>query len=72
MVVFIDDILIYSKSKEEHELHLHIALQLLWEHQLYAKLRKFWMEQVMFLGHIICKDGVSVDPTKIEAVVYWP
>lgn len=74
VVVFINDILLYSMSKEEHERHPRIALQLLWEHQLYTKLSKyeFWLEQVMFLGHIISKDGVSVDHAKIEVVVNWP
>lgn len=73
IVVFIDDILVYSKTKEEHEEHLRIALQLLRENQLYAKLNKceFWLEQVAFLGHIISREGLSVDPSKIEAVVQW-
>lgn len=71
IVVFIDDILVYSKTKEEHEEHLRIALQLLRENQLHAKLNKckFWLEQVAFLGHIISREGLSVDPSKIEAVV---
>ena len=73
VVVFIDDILVYSKTKEEHEEHLRIALQLLRENQLYAKLNKceFWLEQVAFLGHLISREGLSVDPSKIEAVVQW-
>ncbi|XXG85803.1 hypothetical protein AAC387_Pa11g0821 [Persea americana] len=73
IVVFIDDILVYSKSREEHEEHLRIALQLLRENQLYAKLSKceFWLEQVALSGRIISKEGLSVDPTKIEAVVKW-
>ena len=72
-VVFIDDILVYSKSREEHEEHLRIALQLLRDNQLYAKLTKcdFWLEEVAFLGHIISKEGLSVDPAKIDAVVKW-
>ena len=74
IVVFIDDILIYSKSIEEHELHLRLALQTLREHKLYAKLSKceFWLDHVMFLGHVVSKDGISIDPQKIEAVVNWP
>ena len=72
-VVFIDDILVYSKTKEEHGEHLRIALQLLRENQLYAKLRKceFWLDQVTFLGHIISKEGLAVEPSKIEAVMNW-
>lgn len=73
IVVFIDDILIYSKSKEEHENHLRTALQILREKKLYAKLSKceFWLDSVAFLGHVINQDGVSVDPQKIEAIVDW-
>ena len=74
IVVFIDDILIYSKSIEEHEQHLRLALQTLREQKLYAKLSKceFWLDHVMFLGHVVSKDGISVDPQKVEAVVNWP
>ena len=74
VVVFIDDILVYSKSKQEHEEHLRIVLEILREKQLYAKFSKceFWLDQVAFLGHIISKDGVSVDPAKIKAVKDWP
>ena len=70
VIVFIDDILIYSSSEEEHEYHLRLVLQRLREHQLYAKFSKceFWLPQVAFLGHIVGKDGVLVDPSKIEAV----
>lgn len=73
VVVFIDDILIYSKSKEEHKGHLHKVLQVLKEKQLYANLGKceFWLEDVKFLGHVISKDGIAVDPIKVEAVVAW-
>lgn len=73
IVIFIDDILVYSKSTEEHADHLRALLQLLRVHQLYAKLEKcdFWLEQVAFLGHIITRDGLAVDPAKIEAVMNW-
>jgi hypothetical protein len=72
-VVFIDDVLVYSKSREDHEEHLRTSLQLLRDNQLYAKLSKceFWLEQVAFLGHIISKEGLAVNPAKIEAVVDW-
>ncbi|XP_021769525.1 uncharacterized protein LOC110733773 [Chenopodium quinoa] len=73
LVVFIDDILIYSKDKEEHKKHLRKVLSYLREHQLYAKLSKceFWLEKVAFLGDVISKEGVSVDPSKIRAVNDW-
>ena len=71
VMVFVDDILIYSKSKEEHEDYLRVVLQILRDHQLYAKLSKceFWLTEVKFLGHIMSASGVSVDPEKIEAVM---
>jgi hypothetical protein len=70
VVVFIDDILVYSRSEEEH---LRLALQRLREHRLYAKLSKceFWMKQVTFLGHIVLKGGISVDPSKVQDVMSW-
>ncbi|XP_056690221.1 uncharacterized protein [Spinacia oleracea] len=73
VVVFIDDILIYLKNKEDHEDHLREVLVTLRENQLYAKLSKceFWLEKVAFLGHVITKEGVSVDPAKIQAVSYY-
>ena len=66
VIVFIDDILVYSSSSEEHSKHLRIVLQTLRERQLYAKLSKcqFWLDKVAFLGHVISADGVSVDPQK--------
>ncbi|CAJ2633781.1 unnamed protein product [Trifolium pratense] len=74
VIVFIDDILIYSKSKEEHEQHLRLVLQTLRENQLYAKFSKceFWLDNVTFLGHVVSKNGISVDPSKVEAVQNWP
>ena len=64
VVVFVDNILIYSQSEEEHEDHLRIVLQALREHQLYAKFSKceFWLTKVRFLGHLVSDSGVSVDP----------
>ena len=74
VVVFIDDILVYSKSMEEHVYHLRTVLQIPREHQLIAKFSKcdFWTESVAFLGHVVTKDGIQVDPQKIEAVSEWP
>ena len=73
VVVFIDDILIYSKSKEEHEGHLRIVLQTLRDHQLYAKFSKceFWLTEVKFLGHVVSASGVSVDLENVEVVMSW-
>ncbi|WVZ52961.1 hypothetical protein U9M48_003959, partial [Paspalum notatum var. saurae] len=73
VVVFIDDILVYSKSEEEHEEHLRTVLNRLREHQLYAKFSKcaFWLWEVSFLGHILSEKGVAVDPSKVEDVLNW-
>jgi hypothetical protein len=73
VVVFIDDILIYSKSQEEHVEHLRIVLSILRKHQLFAKFKKceFWLDNVAFLGHVVTKEGIAVDPGKVEAVVNW-
>ncbi|KAL4027946.1 hypothetical protein IC575_011136 [Cucumis melo] len=73
VIVFIDDILIYSKTEAEHKEHLRIVLQTLRDNKLYAKFSKceFWLKQVSFLGHVVSKAGVSVDPAKIEAVTGW-
>ncbi|XP_058005351.1 uncharacterized protein LOC110638799 [Hevea brasiliensis] len=73
VVVFIDDILVYSKNAEKHDKHLRIVLQTLREKQLYAKLSKceFWLEQVAFLKHIVSTEGIKVDPSKIEAILNW-
>jgi hypothetical protein len=71
VVVFIDDILVYSKAMEEHEEHLRIVLQRLREHQLYAKFSKceFWIKEVPFLGHVISPKGITVDPSKVREVL---
>ena len=73
VVVFIDDILVYSKSEEEHAEHLRLVLETLREHKLYAKLRKceFWRKEVGFLGHILSAGGIAVDPEKIQAILHW-
>ena len=72
-IVFIDDILVYSRDEEEHANHLRLVLQTLREKQLYAKFNKceFWLNQVVFLGHIVSGEGIKVDPKKIEAVLNW-
>ena len=73
VVVFIDDILVYSRDEQEHEQHLKIVLQTLREKKLYAKLSKcdFWLKEVSFLGHIVSAEGIRVDPAKIEAIINW-
>ena len=73
VIVFIDDILIYSRSEAEHEQHLGLVLQTLRDHQLFGKFSKceFWLQEVRFLGHVISKDGIAVDPSKVEAVLDW-
>ncbi|WVZ89204.1 hypothetical protein U9M48_035636 [Paspalum notatum var. saurae] len=73
VVVFIDDILVYSKNEKEHEEHLRIVLSRLREHKLYAKFSKcaFWLKEVAFLGHILSAKGVVVDPNKMEDVLNW-
>jgi hypothetical protein len=73
IVVFIDDILIYSKTKEDHANHIRVVLQRLCDHRLYAKLSKceFWLDSVKFLGHTISSEGISVDPTKVQEVMDW-
>ncbi|XP_041009384.1 uncharacterized protein LOC121253438 [Juglans microcarpa x Juglans regia] len=73
VVVFLDDILVYSHDEEEHKKHLRIVLETLQEHQLYAKLSKcnFWLRGVKFLGHVISCKGVVVDPAKIDVVTKW-
>jgi hypothetical protein len=73
VVVFIDDILVYSKNEEKHVGHLHIVLQRLREHHLYAKLSKcdFWLKEIKFLGHTISQAGIVVDPNKVQEVMNW-
>ncbi|GKD22281.1 putative reverse transcriptase domain-containing protein, partial [Tanacetum coccineum] len=73
VILFIDDILVYSKTREEHEVHLGLVLELLKKEKLYAKFSKceFWLREVKFLGHVINGDGIHVDPSKIEAVKNW-
>ena len=74
VIVFIDDILVYSPIVVEHERHLRMILQTLREPQLYAKFSKceFWLSEVAFLGHIVTRDGISVDPKKVEVIQNWP
>jgi hypothetical protein len=71
VVVFIDDILVYSKTKEEHAEHPRLVLGTLQEHQLYAKFSKceFWLKEVGFLSHVISAGGVSIDPSKITSIM---
>jgi hypothetical protein len=71
VVVFIDDILIFSKNEEEHDEHLRLVLQKLRETQLYTKLNKceFWLKEVSFLGHIISEGGISIAPSKVKDVL---
>ena len=71
IVVFIDDILIYSKDEAEHDQHLRVVLQRLRDHQLYAKFSKceFWLDTVKFLGHTISSEAISVDPSKVQEVI---
>jgi hypothetical protein len=73
VVVFIDDILVYSKNEEEHAGHLHVVLRRLREHHLYAKLSKcdFWLKEIKFLGHTISQAGIAVDPDKVQEVMNW-
>jgi hypothetical protein len=73
VVDFIDDILIYSKNEKEHAKHLRIVLQRLRDHKLYAKFSKceFWLNSMKLLGHTISKDGISVDPSKVQEVMDW-
>lgn len=71
VIVFIDDILVYSKIREENMQYLRIVLQTLWEHELYTKKEKcdFWLSEVKFLGHVVSGEGISMDPAKVKAVL---
>ena len=71
VIVFIDDILVYSKTEELHQEHLRMVLQTLREHRLYAKFSKcdFWSREVKFLGHVVISEGIAVDSSKVEAVL---
>jgi hypothetical protein len=73
VMVFIDDILIYSNNEEEHEQYLQIVLQRLRENQLYPKFLKcaFWLKEILFLGHVISAKGIIVDPSKVQGVFKW-
>ena len=73
VIVFIDDILVYSKNAEEHAYHLQIVLQTLRDSELYAKFSKceFWLNELVFLEHVDFGNGIFVDPTKVEAIVNW-
>ena len=72
-MVFIDDIPVYSKDREDHDTHLQVVLETLRKEQLYAKMSKceFWLREVSFLGHIVSEEGIRVDPSKIEVVLEW-
>jgi hypothetical protein len=74
VLVCMDDISVYSKTREEHEEHLRVVLQVLREHQLYAKFNKcdFFHKEIQYLGHIISAEGVAVDLEKIKAIMDWP
>ena len=73
VIVFIDDILVYSASEEDHTQHLRVVLNILREKQLYAKYSKceFWLHEVSFLGHVVSGEGISADPKKVEAIIKW-
>ena len=71
--MFIDDILVYSKDRENHDTHLRLVIETLRKERLYAKLSKceFWLRKVSFLGHLVSEEGIRVDPRKIEVIIEW-
>ena len=73
VVVFIDNILVYSETEAKHDEHLRIVLRVLREKELFAKFSKceFWLREVTFLGHVVSAEGIKVDPRKIEAILEW-
>ena len=73
VIVFMDDILVCLKNAKEHDFHLRIVLQTLRERQLYAKFLKceFWLNEVVFLGHVVSRNDIFVNPKKVEAIVNW-
>lgn len=72
MGTFFDDILVFSKSEEEHHQHLEDVLQLLQEHKLLSKKSEFFMQRISYLGHIISENGIHMDPKKVQAIKEWP
>ena len=72
-MLFIDEILVYSKDREDHDTHLRVMLETLRKKQLYTKLRKceFWLGEVSFLRHIVSEEGIRVDPKKIQVIIEW-
>ncbi|KAD7477260.1 hypothetical protein E3N88_00396 [Mikania micrantha] len=74
VIVFIDDIMVFSKNREEHEDQLRIVLETLRQKKWYAKFSKcdFWLEKVAFLGHVVSAEGITMDPAKVEAITKWP
>ena len=72
-MVFIDNILVYSKDRESRDTHLRVVLETLRKERLYSKLSKceFWLREVSFLGHIVSEEGIQVDPKKVEVIIEW-
>ena len=73
VLLYLDDILVFSETEEEHEEHLRLVLDKLREHKFYAKFSKceFWLKEVVYLGHIISTEGIKVDPSTVQAIVEW-